>query len=153
MENLIIKSIYSESVQKIAKNSRLKELDVWSLFFDSGCDYLDQLRNRIYNHSVFQAQFGELLSVIKLKQTPAEAFRAILASPYFWNWWSSQLWRVCYNFSNEPETEIYIRLMFNTSLIPQSIIFKIFTNGEQQKNSSEQVRMQTVAKHRTRQVC
>lgn len=149
MEDIITKSINSKAVRGISR----KELDAWSLFFDSGCDYLDQLRNRISNHSVFQAQFGELLSTVRLNQTPGETFKSILFSPHFWNWWSSQLWRVCYNFSNEPETEIYIRLMFNTSLIPQSIIFKIFTDGEQQKNSTEQSRMPGFARRRSAQVC
>lgn len=153
MENIIIKSINSKSVQDMAKNSRLKEIDVWSLFFDSGCDYLDQLQNRITHYSVFKAQFGELMDAVSLKKTPAETFRCILVSPHFWNWWSSQLWRVCYYFNSESQEEIYIRLMFNTSLIPQNVLFKIFTDGEQQKNSTEQSRMPGIIRRRSAQVC
>lgn len=153
MENIIIKSISSKAVQDMAKNSRMKERDIWSLFFDSGADYLDQLQHRITRYSVFKAQFGELMSGITLKQSPTETFRSILASPHFWNWWSTQLWRACYNFSNESKDEIYIRLMFNTSLIPQSTLEKIFANEKHQKISKKQTGMPLGVKHRTQQVC
>jgi hypothetical protein len=146
---IINKSINSKAVQ----NMRLNEMDVWSLFFDSGCDYLDQLQHRITRYSVFKAQFGELMSGISLKQTPNETFKRILASPHFWNWWSTQLWRVCYNYSNDGKNEVYIRLMFNTSLIPQSTLEKIFKNERRQTNSAKQKGMPFGIKHRTQQVC
>ena len=148
-ENIIDGAINSESVQNVAKNSRLKDQDVWSLFFDSGCDYLDQLQHRMHHGEIFAAQFGEL----SIRLSPNETFKRILVAPYFWNWWSTQLWRVCYNFSNESKDEIYIRLKFNTSLIPQSTLEKIFANEKHQKISKKQTGMSHGIKHRTQQVC
>ncbi len=153
MENIINKSINSKAVQGVAKGSRLKDQDIWSLFFDSGLDYLDQLQHRIAQYSVFKAQFGELMSGISLKRTPNETFRNIMASPHFWNWWSTQLWRVCYNHGGESRDEIHIRLMFNTSLIPQSTLEKIFENEPRQTNKTKQKGMPFGFKHRTHQVC
>lgn len=147
--SIINKALTSKSVQRMATAQRMKEREVWSLFFDSGLDYLGSLRHRITHYSVFKAQFGG----ISTKATPDGAFRQILASPHFWDWWSSQLWRVCYNYGNESETEIYIRLMFNESLIPQNTLAKIFINETRQNISSEQAGMQRGFKHRTEQVC
>jgi hypothetical protein len=154
MENIIHKALTSKTVQRMATSQRMKEREVWSLFFDSGCDYLDQLRHRITHYNVFKAQFGELLNSGSLKKTTVtEAFQEILASPDFWNWWSSQLWRVCNAFSNISADEIHIRLMFNTSLIPQKTLDKIFINEKRQEFSREQEGMPRVFKHRTEQVC
>lgn len=149
MENIIEKSIGSKAVQLFAKSERMKEVEVWSLFFDSGLDYLSQLRHRISRHDVFKAQFGG----IALRSTPTEAFKSIMASPFFWNWWSTQLWRVCNSYADESENEIYIRLMFSSSLIPQSTLEKIFVNETRQKISIKQEGMPRGFKHRTEQVC
>lgn len=153
MENIIQKLISSQSVQRMAKAKRMKDREVWSLFFDTGLDYLSQLRYRITHYNVFKAQFGDLMSDFQLKITPDEAFRQILASPDFWNWWSSQFWRVCYNYGNDCETELRIRLMHNNSLIPQSTLEKIFINETRLKKSEKRTGMSTSINHRTKQVC
>lgn len=146
METTIIeKAIHSKAVQAV----RLNDTATWSLFFDSGCDYLDILRNRIKNSSVFRAQFGD----ISIQVSPDKAFRQILTSPHFWTWWSSQLWRVCYYYQADGYDEIYIRLMFNSSLIPQSTLKKIFTHARRQENSTEQSRMPDIIRRRSAQVC
>jgi hypothetical protein len=146
MEATIIeKAIHSKAVQAVKVN----DIATWSLFFDSGCDYLDFLRSRIKNHSVFKAQFGEL----SIQTSPDKAFRQILTSPHFWTWWSSQLWRVCYYYQADGYNEIYIRLMFNSSLIPQSTLKKIFTNARRQENGAEQSRMPGIIRARSAQVC
>jgi len=152
METIITKSINSKAVQGMASVDRMKEVDIWSLFFDSGLDYLAQLQLRIKYYDVFKAQFGELLDAVSLKKTSDETFRCIMASPYFWTWWSSQLWRVCFNYGENGHEEIYFRLMFNTSLIPQNILFKIFQD-EQKTNDTKQIRVQAGIKHRVAQVC
>jgi hypothetical protein len=122
---------------KTVRSFCINEDRAYELLFDTGCEYLDNLKVRIKHHAVFSAQFGSILHI--LLYTPEETFRKITVSPVFWIWWATQVWRVCNHcLLNDIIYRQGVEKMLCTSeaLIPELIIEKIF-GYEKEKNAKK----------------
>jgi hypothetical protein len=137
MENQIEKII-----KQLAARMGVREATMYALFYETGLDYLEQLKQRITNAEYLKLQFGPLLSSGALNMSPEKAFQKIETSPLFWGWWATTLWGVYSTNKPNYTNELSIRAMFVADLIPINLLTKIFENGNipQQKRQSRYVR-------------
>jgi hypothetical protein len=137
MENKIINvSLKSNAVVNKMNSLHLNEMDIWCVFFDSGIEYLENLKKHVRRKRVFDKIFGNMLERIG-DMHPAEVFNRILAAPEFWQWWSSCLWFACREVDTNNLQELTNHLQYSNVLIPQSVMNKIFDDEKiriQEKN-------------------
>ena len=127
MQQKIYAIMQSKQVRQAADRLHLRKDKLWHIWFDSGLEYLEVLKNRIVRKRVFDAQFGVMLknrAFGRLK--PAEVFTIIGNSPAFWAWWSTQTWCICREGAFHDANELSYRLQTNQALIPNFILKKIF---------------------------
>lgn len=125
MENQIEKII-----KQLALRMSVRESAMYSLFYATGIEYLEQLKQRITNAEYLKLQFGPLLSSGVLNMSPEKAFRKIETSSLFWGWWATELWGVYATNKPNNTSELSIRSMFTAELIPINLLFKIFENEQ-----------------------
>ncbi|MDX9703901.1 MAG: hypothetical protein RBU23_12790 [Candidatus Auribacterota bacterium] len=139
MNDEINKVMQSHSIVQAANRLHLRKDEIWSIWFDSGLEYLECLKVRVRHKRVFDAMFGALrvASPVFGGLHLPEVFDRIRNSDEFWAWWSTQMWCICREKGTiRDSTELFYRLQFTDSLIPLFILKKIF-NGKQEPSGRQ----------------
>lgn len=135
MKLTIKKSIESPSVRKVADRFHFKRDEMWHLYFDTGIEYLANLRTRVRRKRDFDWQFGPLMEMYG-KLPIKDVFDMIQASEHFWLWWGTRLWSVCHELEVSDKTELEYRLIFTADFIPLFILRKIFDGSKKHCRST-----------------
>lgn len=131
MATIFEKTLQTREIVKVAERLRLRGDELWNIWYDSGIEYLELLRQRIAHKPVFDAQFRALITLPGVASAGiTEVFDTIRNSGLFWSWWAAQTWCICSEANLCDKTGLIYALQFNESLIPHFILKQIF-NGKQ----------------------
>lgn len=118
---------YKEQIQNIAAKLHITERRAWEMYYESGIDYIEQLKKSMVHFKIFKAQFGGLIQTGALDNLSVpETFRLISVASEFWEWWLIQQWAIANN-----------NYKFQT--IPSNITYKIFQNDTKINNRRKRV--------------
>ncbi|WP_297096447.1 hypothetical protein [uncultured Draconibacterium sp.] len=127
MELKINKKLRSGTLLHTACRLSVSENDLWEMFFESGCIYLEDLAEQIKRKRVFDALFKAFLNSPEFgEMLPCEVFNKIRFSPAFWFWWSVHFEMTCQNEFIESKQDLGNNLAMIDALIPNFILKQIF---------------------------
>ena len=116
-----------EKIQNIAIKLKISKEAAWKKYYESGFEYIEQLKKSMVHFKIFKAQFGGLIQTGALDNLSVpETFRLISVAPEFWEWWLIQQWAIANN-----------NYKFQT--IPSNITYKIFQNDTKTNNRRKRV--------------
>lgn len=131
----------SKPVTSIIDRYKLNEDEIWNIYYETGIEYINTLKQRVKRKRVFDRLFKPFVINIG-DMMPSEVFRMIEFSSEFWNWWALNLYEVCCIYMPDKsfdKHELYLRLMFKSELIPNETMTKIIDDGRQKFNTKTRI--------------
>lgn len=98
--------ITGPAVRKVAVRVAMKDDQIVNLWYESGCLYIDRLRQQIRFADVYCTLFAQVLKRDSFRKTPiSQVFIKIQNSVVFWDWWARVLKLICQEFSDSILTK------------------------------------------------
>jgi len=127
MEEIIQRTMKTEQVEDLMERLSLSPNQLTEIWFDSGIEFLEQIKKRISRKRVFDAQFKLLLRDSAIAEmTPEQMFGKIRISQAYWSWWATMLWILAGDIDVQTTTDLAYYLERNNQLIPLFILKKVF---------------------------
>lgn len=130
-----------KTLQQLATATGINENKLTSIYYETGCNYIDELSQRIKDGKIFEIQFGRFIRTGMFhKMSIQSVFAVIQKSPIFWAWWLTNVaWMV--EHSDKCNANSLCAWLENCPLlIPETVINQIFNNNECKPKRQEKPR-------------